>query len=111
MKRFANDARQIVHIGDQIMMLGDGPTDFDNGRLLKRVRADHVCLDLSGDGDDGNAVQFGVGQGGHQVGGAGSAGRHADADFTGGACVALRCKAAALFVPWQDGPQFVAPAA
>ena len=53
----------------------------------------------------GHGVHLGVGQAGDEVGGAGAAGGHADADLAGAAGVALGREAAALLVARQDGAQ------
>jgi hypothetical protein len=101
-KRFAHDARQIVDVGHQVMVLGDAAADFDDRRFLKGVGADHRGLHLAGDGDQRNAVELGVGDAGDQVGGARSAGGHAHAGLAGAAGVALRGKTAPLLVPRQN---------
>ena len=65
---------------------------------------------LAGDGQQGDAVQLGVGDRGHQVRGPGAAGGHADADLAGAPGVALGGKSAALLVPRQDDAELVAEA-
>eukprot|EP00976_Prorocentrum_cordatum_P110115 1195139-Prorocentrum_minimum.AAC.5 len=57
-----------------VVVLGDLAGDLDDGRLLEAVRADHGAGHLPGDGHHGHAVQHGVRQPGHQVGGAGARG-------------------------------------
>ena len=52
-----------------------------------------------------HGIHLGVGQAGDEVGGAGSAGGHADADLAGAAGVALGGETAALLVARQDGAQ------
>ncbi len=86
-------------------MLGDGPAHLDDRRLLEGVGADHRRHDLAGDGDDGDAVQFGVGQAGHEVGRSGAAGSHADSDPSGGPGIALGREPAALLVAGENGAQ------
>ena len=80
-KRLAHDAGHVVHVGHQVMVLGDAAADLDDGRFLEGVGADDAGAHLAGDGQQGNAVQLGVGDGGHQVGGPRAAGGHADADL------------------------------
>ncbi len=106
-ERLLEDAHDVLGALDQVVVLGDGPADFDDGRLLEGVAADDRRADLPGDGDDGAGVELGVGEGGDEVGGAGTAGGDADADPAGGAGVALGREAAALFVARQDGAQAV----
>ena len=92
------------------MMLRDSAANFDNRRFLKRVAANDFGRYLPGDGDQWNAIQLGIGDRGHEVRGAGSAGGHADADLAGAASHALGGKRPALFVARQDRPELVAKA-
>ena len=62
---------------------------------------------LAGDGDQRDAVELGVGDGGDEVRRAGSAGGHAHADFAGAAGDALGGERAALLVARQDRAQLV----
>jgi len=59
------------------------------GVFLKGVGADDRGADLAGDGDERRRVELGVGEGGDEVGGAGSRGGDADADLAGGAGITL----------------------
>ena len=52
--------------------------------------------------DDRDRIHHGVHQAGDQVGGAGTGGGAADADFAGGARIAFGREAGVLFVPHQD---------
>ena len=83
-------------------------TNFDDRRFLKGVGADRVDRHLAGDRDHRHAVELGVGDGGHQIGGPGATGGHAHADFARTARDALRRKAAALFVAGQYRAELVA---
>ena len=60
---------------------------------------------LAGDGDHRHGVHVGVGDRRHEVGRAGAAGRHADADLAGRLRVALGRVAAALLVADEDVAQ------
>ena len=57
--------------------------------------------DLAGDGDDRDRIHHRVHQAGDQVGGAGTGGGAADADFAGGARVAFGGEGGILLVPDQ----------
>ena len=92
------------------MVLRDAAADFDDRRFLERVGADDLGGHLAGDGDQRNAVELGVGDGGDEVRGAGAAGGHADADLAGAAGDALGGERAALLVAGQDRAQRVAKA-
>ena len=106
-ERLLEHAHDVLGALDEVVVLGDGPADLDDGRLLEGVGADDVRADLAGDGDDRHGVELGVGEAGDEVGGAGAAGGDADADLAGGAGVALGGEAAALFVARQDSAQTV----
>ena len=88
-------------------MLGDAAADLDDRRFLERVGADHRRGHLAGDGDQRNAVELGVGDGGDQIGRSGAAGGHADTGLAGRAGVALRGKTAPLLVARQNGADLV----
>ena len=51
-----NNARNVVDVEDELVVLGDGSDDFDNGGFLEGVDANHAPGDLAGDGDDGDVV-------------------------------------------------------
>src|SRR4051812_39466514 len=89
------------------MMLGNAAADFDNWRFLESVAADHVGVYLTGDRDERDAVELGVGDGSDEVRRAGAAGGHANAGLAGAARDALSGERAALFVSRQNGPQLV----
>ena len=88
-------------------MLGHDAADLDDGRFLEGVGADHRRAHLAGDGDDGDAVQLGVGDAGDQVGGTGPAGCHTDTHLSGGSGVSLGGESPALLLPRQDHPDLV----
>ena len=41
-ERFLHHAGDVVHVGHQVMVLGDAAADFDDRRFLERVAADDV---------------------------------------------------------------------
>ena len=85
-------------------MLGDRHRDAADVGLLEGVGADRGGADLAGDGHHRDRVHVGVGERGDQVGRAGTAGGHADADLAGGHGVPLGRVARALLVADQDVP-------
>ena len=107
-ERLLHHAGDVVHVGHQVVMLGDAAADFDDRRFLKGVGADDLGGHLAGDGDERDAVELGVGDGGDEVRGAGAAGGHAHAGLAGAAGDALGGERAALLVPRQDRAQLVA---
>ena len=102
-KGFFHDARDLVHIGDEVAVFHDGKGDADDIGLLEGAAADHVGGDLAGQRDERAGIHVGVGDGGDEIGGAGAAGAHAHAGLAGGAGVAFGGKGTALFMPRENG--------
>ena len=101
------DARQVVHRFDQVIVLGAGPGDAGGIRFLEGVVADQVGRHLPGQADDRYGVHERVGQSGHRVGGAGSGGDQNRAHPAGGAGITLGGMDRALLVAHQDVSQGV----
>ncbi len=78
-ERLGDRARDVRRVGDQEVVLGDRHRDAADVRLLEGVGADRRAGHLPGDGHHRDAVHVRVGDRRDQVGGAGPAGRHADA--------------------------------
>ena len=78
---------------------GHHPADID---LLEGIRADEGAGDLTGDGDQGHRVPVGVGNGGHEIGGARARGGQADCRTPRRACHALGDKGRSLLMAGQD---------
>ena len=89
MERLVDDLGDVGRTVHQVRVLDDRQGDAGDVGLLEGVGADQVVLDLAGDGHDRDGVEVGVGDAGHQVGGAGPARRQAHADLAGGARVAV----------------------
>ena len=102
-KRFLDDARQIVDVGDQVAVLDDRQRHAEHVRFLERALADHALSHLAGDRHHGGRVHVGVGDAADQIGCAGAAGGHAHAGFARGAAVAARHERAALLVTAKNG--------
>ena len=102
-----DDPRQLGRVLDQVAVLDDRQRDAGDVGLLEGVGADEVAAHLPGDGDQRRRVQVGVGDAGDQVGGAGAAGGHADADLAGGAGVAVGGVRRALLVAHEDVAQLL----
>jgi hypothetical protein len=100
----ADGPGDVLGLGDQEVVLGDGDGDPGDVGFLEGVGADHAARHLAGDGHHRDRVHIGVGDGGDQVRRAGAAGRHADADAPGGLRVAGGRVAGPLLVPHQDVP-------
>lgn len=103
-----HNTRQVRDVGNEVMMFGDSAADFDHRGFLEGIGADRARGDLAGDAEHRDAVEFRIGDGGDEVGGAGAAGGHDDADLAGAACVTLGGEGASLFVSGQDGADGVA---
>ena len=102
LERLADSGGDVFGAGDEVVVLGDGQGDAGDVDLLKRVGAEDLAADLSGDRHNGNAVEHGGGDAGDEVGGAGAAGGDADADLAGGAGVAVGHVGGALLVADED---------
>src|SRR5262249_46406449 len=76
-ERLVNDARKILHVAHQPIVLGARPRDADGIAFLERVIADEVGCDLPGDHDKRNRIHQRIGQAGHRICGAWS-GRYED---------------------------------
>ena len=109
MKGLFDDPRDVVHVRDQITVLHNWQGQAEDVCLLKRSFPNHVLGHLTGDGDDGNRVEIGVGESGDQIGRAGATGGHANPGPPGRARVTLRGEGASLFVPGKDGADFLGP--
>ena len=102
-----DDARDVVTVAHQEVVLGDRHRDAGDVGFLERVGADQGAPDLPGDRDHRNRIHVGVGQRRDQVGRTRTRGRHADADPAGGVRVAAGGVAAALLVTHQHVAQLL----
>jgi len=98
-ERLLDDARQVFHVLDEIIVLGDGPRDPRDVGLLKSVVADHLRRDLAREDDKRNRIHIGRGDAGHQVGRSRAGGRDHHTDPARGAGVTVRGVHRSLFVP------------
>ena len=92
---------QVVDVGDQEVVLGDGEGHTDDIRLLEGVVSQQGGGHLARDGDDGDGIHHGGGQAGDEVERTGARSRHAHADFARGAGVAVGHVGRALLVAGQ----------
>ena len=93
-----HDARQIIHVFDEIIMLGACACDADRVGLLKRIGADEMGRHLAGNAYHGNGIHQRIGQAGHRIGRAGAGGDKHNAAFTAGTGIALSRMGRALFM-------------
>ena len=100
---FLHDARDVVDVGDQIAVLHDRQRHAEEIGFLEGAFADHRLRHLAGDGDQRDGIHVGIGDAGDEIGGAGTAGGHANAGFAGGAGVTFRREGTALLVAGKDG--------
>jgi hypothetical protein len=56
-KRFADRARNLARMGDQIIVLRDGKRDARDVGLLKRVGTDELAANLPRNADDGRRIE------------------------------------------------------
>ncbi len=95
------DAREIVDLADEIIMLGAMAGDADRVAFLERVRADKMRRDLAGDADQRDRIHQGVGQAGDGVGRAGAGGHEKHADLAARSRESLGGMGRALLVAHQ----------
>ena len=97
-----HDARQLVGVHHQVVVLGDGNADAGDVGFLEGVGADGRTRDLARDVDHGHRVHVVVGHAGDEVGGPGARGAGGHADLAGGPRVAVGGEAGGLLMPDQD---------
>ena len=105
-KGLFDDAGNVVDFGDQVAVLYHRQGHAVDVGLLKRPFADHRLGDLAGNGDQRHGIHVGIGNAGDQVGGAGTAGGHADACAAGRPRIPFSGKRPALLVARQHGADF-----
>ena len=86
----------------QIVVLGGWETHAAGVDFLESVSSYQVFRHLAGDADDRNGVEFGVGQGRHDIGGSRSRGGKANCRFAGNPGHSLSDESGALFVTGQN---------
>ena len=94
----ADRRREVLDILDDVAMLGDRHGDTRDIDLLERILAKKRQGYVARDGDKRNAVHIRGGDSCHEIGGAGTAGREADAYFAGCSRIAVRHVGSALLV-------------
>ena len=105
MERLGDDARDVVGLAHQVVVLRHGQRDAADVDLLEGVLADERAGHVAGDGDHGHGVQLGGGDARDQVRGAGTARPQADADPAAGPGVAVGSVGSALLVAHEDRAQ------
>ena len=95
-------ARDLIGIGDEVVVLGDRHRDAADVGFLERIGADRRAGHLAGDRHHGHGVHVRIGDRRDEVGRARTAGRHADADSAGGGGVSLGGMASGLLVAHED---------
>ena len=102
MERLGDRLRHFGGALHEEVVFGDRQRDAGDVRFLEGVGPDHRPPHLPGDRDHRHRVHIGVGDRGHQVGGAGTRGGDADSDLAGGLRISLGRMPGALLVAHQD---------
>ena len=97
-KCFLDDARDVLDVFDEEIVLGAWTRDADEVRFLESVVADHGGRNLAGQHDHRGGIHVGVGDSGDGVGRAGARGNEHDARASADAGIALGHVSRALFV-------------
>ena len=103
-KGFPDDIRQLVHIPDDIVALGNRHGNAGDIHLLEGILSNEVFRHVAGDEHHGGAVHIGRGNSGHQVGAAGAGGGKAHANLAGGTGIAVGSMGRTLLMGRQDMP-------
>src|SRR5262249_14880870 len=90
-------------------MLHDRESHTEDIGLLERSSPNHLLRNLSRDRHDRNGIHIGVRNAGNQVGRPRPGSCHTDAWPSGRSSIAFSSKTAALFVSWENGPDFGGP--
>ncbi len=106
-ERLVQNARQVIDVLHQIVVLGARARDAGGVRLLEGVVADEVGRHLPGEADHRDRIHQRVGQPGDRVGGARPAGHQHDADLAGRAGIAFGGVDGGLLMPHQDVAQMI----
>ncbi len=101
-----DDAREVVGIAHEVVVLGHRQGDAVDVDLLERVLAEEGGRHVPGDGDHRDGIQQGGPDAGDQVGRAGTGRAHAHADPAGDAGVAVGGMRPALLVADEHVAQF-----
>ena len=106
-KRLVQNAREVVDVLHQIIVLGAGPGDAGRVGFLKGVIADQMRRHLARETHDRHRVHQRVGEAGHGVCRAGPARHQDDPDLPGRAGIAFRSMHRAPLLAHQDVAQRV----
>ena len=101
-ERLGHDARQVVRVADQVVVLGHRQGDAVDVDLLEGVLADQRGRDVAGDRDHRDRIEERGPDPRDEVGGTRARGAHAHPHPTGDTGVAVGRMRAALLVPDED---------
>ena len=101
-ERLGHDARQVVRVADQVVVLGHRQGDAVDVDLLEGVLADQRGRDVAGDRDHRDRIEERGPDARDEVGGTRARGAHAHPHPTGDAGIAVGRVGAALLVPDED---------
>ena len=103
MECLLDDPGNIIDIPDKIAVLHHRKGHPEEIGLLESTAPDHLLRHLPGDRHKRHGIHVGISNAGHEIGGAGTGGSHADSSLAGHAGISLRSESTALLMAGQDG--------
>ena len=101
-KRLMHDARKVVHVFHEVIVLRAGPRDADGVAFLEGVGANQRCRNLPRDANDRDRIHQRIGEPRHRVRRAGAGGDEHHAHLAAGAGIAFRRVHRALLVAHEE---------
>ena len=98
----AHDLGDVVRLVHRLRPLGDGAEHGDRVHVLVALLVQPLGAGLADEADHGRAVHVGVGDAGHEIGGAGAEGAEADARLAGQPAVDVGHEGRRLLVATED---------
>ena len=95
---FPDGVGQLIHVFDNVIVLGDGHGHAGDVHFLKAVQSQQIAGHVAGNGHYRNGIHIGGGNAGDQIGGAGAGSGDAHAYPSGSPGIAVCCVGCTLFM-------------